>query len=349
MRTSTKIGILLCFQFIGVSSFSQNLIVNGGFEIYKKCPDNLAQLNYATGWKDQNGGNGDYFNTCSTNKNIILSGKRKMPHSGNGYAGFCSLQQQYFEFIQTKFLNLLDTQKTYCLVLFLYKAPDQNSTIDELVLLFSKDENKTKSVTFHEDKLIKENNLIIYKLPQHISEWTAVRINYKPKNGEQFLTIGLNKLKNANREIIQQPYYYIDDVSLTEIKAGENCSYTDSTIRDYSTAINKPLTLQHITFQINSAILLESSYGELNGLAAYIKEHAQLKIELSGHTDNIGKEEDNLKLSGLRAKAVADYLIKQGIGKNRISYKGYGSTKSISDNTTEENRAKNRRVEVVFR
>lgn len=219
-----KIYIFLFWQFLVIKLFSQNLINNGGFEIYKKCPDNLAQIKYATGWQDQNGGNGDYFNVCSKNPLVTVPGNRTMAHSGNGYAGICSIKQQYFEFIQTKLISPLDPEKTYCLELFVYKAPDKVITIDELALLFSQSENKTGTFTFYDDKLIKENNLISCKLPKNASEWTAVRLIYKPKAAEQFLTIGLNKLKNVSTELIQQPYYYIDDISLTELRKVRNAT-----------------------------------------------------------------------------------------------------------------------------
>ena len=70
-----------------------------------------------------------------------------------------------------------------------------------------------------------------------------------------------------------------------------------------------------------------------------------IHIEISGHTDNSGNEANNLRLSGARAKSVADYLIGKGINKERIKIKGYGSSQPIAENKSEEGRAKNRRVE----
>ncbi|MEI6854382.1 MAG: OmpA family protein, partial [Bacteroidota bacterium] len=69
-------------------------------------------------------------------------------------------------------------------------------------------------------------------------------------------------------------------------------------------------------------------------------------IEISGHTDNVGKENDNQLLSEARAKAVMDYFVRKGINPTRLTYKGYGSTQPIAPNTTDEGRAKNRRVEM---
>jgi len=71
-----------------------------------------------------------------------------------------------------------------------------------------------------------------------------------------------------------------------------------------------------------------------------------LKIEISGHTDNVGKPADNLSLSNNRAKAVVNYLIGKKIAPQRLTAKGYGETKPVADNKTEEGKAKNRRTEL---
>jgi OmpA-OmpF porin, OOP family len=104
--------------------------------------------------------------------------------------------------------------------------------------------------------------------------------------------------------------------------------------------------LNNIYFETNSYALDSRSTAELNKLLVFMKLNATTKLELSGHTDNIGNEADNLKLSGNRAQAVYDYLIKQGVDKTRLNFKGYGKSQPISLNTSEEGRAKNRRLEV---
>ncbi|MBZ4170992.1 OmpA family protein, partial [Escherichia fergusonii] len=80
----------------------------------------------------------------------------------------------------------------------------------------------------------------------------------------------------------------------------------------------------------------------LDRLWQLLTENPGLKIEISGHTDNIGKAEDNQVLANNRAKAIADYLVNKGIPQSRISYKGYGATQPIADNQTEAGRAQNR-------
>ena len=74
-----------------------------------------------------------------------------------------------------------------------------------------------------------------------------------------------------------------------------------------------------------------------------------MNIQINGHTDNVGSDADNLKLSDDRAKAVQDYLIKNGIAVNRLRYKGYGESQPIDTNDTEDGRRNNRRTEFVLR
>lgn len=85
---------------------------------------------------------------------------------------------------------------------------------------------------------------------------------------------------------------------------------------------------------------------EIEKLAAFMKEHPETKVEIAGHTDNLGSEKMNTAISKKRAMAVADVLVKKhGIAKARVTAKGYGPSKPIADNKTAEGRATNRRVE----
>ena len=109
---------------------------------------------------------------------------------------------------------------------------------------------------------------------------------------------------------------------------------------------NASIILRNIFFETNLFELSPVSITELDKLVALLNENPSLKIEISGHTDNVGKAETNLILSDNRAKAVVDYLIRNKIDPKRLTAKGYGLTKPIADNATEEGRAKNRRTEM---
>ncbi len=113
-------------------------------------------------------------------------------------------------------------------------------------------------------------------------------------------------------------------------------------------ALNAHVVMQNIQFEVGSYKLLHVSLIELNKLLQILNDNPTLKVEISGYTDNIGNAEENLKLSTSRAKAVVDYLIEKKIDAARLSYKGYGSSKPVATNATEQGRAKNRRTEFAI-
>lgn len=108
----------------------------------------------------------------------------------------------------------------------------------------------------------------------------------------------------------------------------------------------RQFTLHQLHFESGKAEIKPESYPHLDELYQMMLDMPRLVIEISGHTDNVGKPEDNLKLSQERAEAVKNYLIKKGIAPQRIVAKGYGSLKPIAANTSEAGRARNRRTEV---
>jgi len=105
--------------------------------------------------------------------------------------------------------------------------------------------------------------------------------------------------------------------------------------------------LSNLFFEFAQSNILPESFPELQRLLNYLVKNETVKIEISGHTDNYGSDAYNLKLSMDRAKRVYHFLIDNGIDSNRLSYKGYGMEKPVAPNDTEENRAKNRRTEIM--
>lgn len=111
-------------------------------------------------------------------------------------------------------------------------------------------------------------------------------------------------------------------------------------------AINASFTFKNIEFASNASILPETAAIELNKLVALLNENSTLQVQISGHTDNTGNEVENKKLSANRALSIVNFLIEKGISKNRLAYKGYGSSLPIASNDTPEGRARNRRTSV---
>lgn len=108
----------------------------------------------------------------------------------------------------------------------------------------------------------------------------------------------------------------------------------------------KSITLDNVEFETNSAQITRDSYPYLDDLADYLAFDTGLRIEISGHTDNVGNDDYNLTLSQKRANSIRTYLIGKGISGDRIVARGYGENQPIADNSTEEGRKRNRRIEV---
>lgn len=106
----------------------------------------------------------------------------------------------------------------------------------------------------------------------------------------------------------------------------------------------KVCDLRDIYYETNDYSLTQESKVLLAMFIEFLKENPTVKVEIQGHTDNIGRDADNLLLSERRAKSVYDYVVAQGVSPNRLRYKGYGKTVPIADNSTEAGRAKNRRT-----
>lgn len=109
---------------------------------------------------------------------------------------------------------------------------------------------------------------------------------------------------------------------------------------------DEKITLKNINFDTDKYSFKKESSIELSILLKFLNLNPKVKIEIGGHTDTIGTLSHNEELSRNRAKAVYDYLIKNGIAPTRLTFKGYGSTQPIADNNTEEGRNLNRRTEV---
>jgi outer membrane protein OmpA-like peptidoglycan-associated protein len=108
------------------------------------------------------------------------------------------------------------------------------------------------------------------------------------------------------------------------------------------------IRINNIEFEFGKANLQSASTPILNRVSQLLKKYGNYKVEVQGHTDNIGGEKYNLELSQRRAEAVYGYLLKKGIGAERMTTVGFGFQYPYADNATEEGRRKNRRVEFIL-
>jgi len=112
--------------------------------------------------------------------------------------------------------------------------------------------------------------------------------------------------------------------------------------------VGQTIRLNNIFFDFGKSTLRQESNEELNNVVNLLNNNPKMEIEIAGHTDNIGSDAANMKLSDDRANAVRNYLISKGISASRITAKGYGETKPIATNDTDEGRQINRRVEFTI-
>jgi outer membrane protein OmpA-like peptidoglycan-associated protein/tetratricopeptide (TPR) repeat protein len=160
-------------------------------------------------------------------------------------------------------------------------------------------------------------------------------------SGRYFIRIPLPKRYGI--EIVARNYMLnLDVVDLTQE------SYRHEIIRDFMLEpieIGARMILKNIFFEFGKSTLKPESYIQLDNVVLLLKSTPGLRIEISGHTDNVGSAKANQKLSEERSKAVVDYLVSRGIELNRLEYKGYGFSQPVASNSTPEGRSQNRRVE----
>jgi len=202
---------------------SQNLITNGDFEQYKKCPDDISQINRAMGWRTPSEGTSDYFNACSNNWQVSVPKNicgKLYAQSGNAYAGFGIFvlgNKARYEFIQSKLSNHLEAKKEYCLTFYL--APSNKSTFNNNLIscIVSKKEIEMKEWQFYKEEDINENTYLKYSIGRK-KTWDKVCFLFTAKGNEDFITIGFDKINmisisksSKNKEL--EDYLYIDNQS----------------------------------------------------------------------------------------------------------------------------------------
>jgi len=107
------------------------------------------------------------------------------------------------------------------------------------------------------------------------------------------------------------------------------------------------IELDGVNFEFDQATLKPEGMAVLNGAAALLQQHERVVVEVAGHTDSVGSEDYNQKLSEERANSVRDYLTSKGVKASRLSVRGYGESRPVASNDTEEGRTENRRVELI--
>ncbi len=160
------------------------------------------------------------------------------------------------------------------------------------------------------------------------------------EQGEYFITLPTGK--DYTFTVNRKGYLFYSEQYALSKKEADSVYKKDIYLQPLE--LNIVTTFNNIQFATNAYALPHSASIELDKLVQVLTENPSLQVEIGGHTDNVGKPEDNLLLSSNRARTIVEYLVNKGIALGRVSYKGYGATQPIADNTTEAGRAKNRRT-----
>jgi outer membrane protein OmpA-like peptidoglycan-associated protein/tetratricopeptide (TPR) repeat protein len=154
------------------------------------------------------------------------------------------------------------------------------------------------------------------------------------------LPVGKNYAFSVNR----RGYLFYSDNYPLKGKSPDSTYQKDIPLQPIE--VNAAVVLRNIFFDVNKYDLKSESQVELTRLVQLLNDNPGLRIQIEGHTDNVGSAADNQKLSDNRARSVVAYLVSKGIPASRLTAKGFGATKPIASNDTEEGRAKNRRTEL---
>ncbi|GGG37727.1 OmpA family protein [Bizionia arctica] len=353
---------ILFFNVLVLFCQAQNLVLNPSFEEFKYCPEHLGNFNKnVSQWSIPNLGSTDYFNSCSKAIGFTNFFGNQNPKTGKAYAGmYVMAPEDYREYIQGEFLNVLTKGEKYTLSFYINLAANSSHAIKDLGVLFLNKPLKSSS-----DKVINVNSIlnniekshftIIYSLQFYTEkeQWELVTFDFVSKGFEQFFIIGnfdpnkkLATIKIQESKHPDASYYYLDDISVIPFEVGKTKEISINNIENYQVLEeNTVYTLQNVQFDFNKSNLLDASIKELDQLYNYLEKHKTLSIEIYGHTDHVGSEKRNEELSLLRAKNVALYLISKGLNPTRIIAQGFGDRFPMSSNNTDEGRALNRRVE----
>ncbi|MBP5190275.1 MAG: OmpA family protein [Bacteroidales bacterium] len=360
---------------------SPNLVYNPSFEEYRECPrkiDALGTLTIVDAWYQPTAGSADYYNVCGSRDCGVPKNKLGIQdaHLGDGFCGIYCSKTDYREYLQTQLKEPLRAGEMYRVSFYVSLSEYSSGAVATIGALFTDERvgDTVRSVLMNKEiRLLApgvSQTVASYYEPQVVNEyervltdtkaWMQISGVFTAKGGERFMTIG-NFYPASQSNVIDLDsltyllpgaYYYIDDVSVVCLGCNEvrgNVQNTDTVPVVAAVAdtfqVGATFVLQNVFFDYDKSTLLQQSYNELQHLLNILQSHPMMKIEIDGHTDGHGSLDYNQRLSENRAKAVVEFLISKGIDPKRLQYKGFGKTRPIDTNVTEEGRAHNRRVE----
>lgn len=371
MRKLPALGLVILWT--GCSALAQtsvavldaaSLVLDGGFESKKFCPSdyNQQRLRTLTSWEQPTEGTPDHFAACSGSAGVPVNlfGKEQ-GLDGEAYGGlvvFSRAKWRYREYLTTELKRSLSPKEWVC-VSFWYSAAEKAGVVaDGIGALLSSEKPQG------------ERDYILDYAPQMVNPkghflessegWVKLSDAVQAEGGERWLTLGnfdpkgetrLALSANAPKDASDWAYVYLDAVAVVPVDQPEDCACLVGKIESEMSDPPEPLTrveeLERDTlhFGFDDASLQSEDKVKLDRWGSMLRRNRFLRLEVHGHTDAVGPEGYNAKLSDQRAQAAFAYLMDQGVAPDRMRTNGHGSAIPTASNKDAQGRARNRRVE----
>lgn len=373
-----KLGGLLAAVLVSSLGFGQNnLVPNGSFEsLEKKSKAGEGEISLVLPWISPSEENQADIYVPGNKKGYAMPTNNKGymdAEVGDNYAGFRAFS--YREklprtYLQVKLNKALIAGKKYCVKfnVALSKTSKYASNNIGMDIAIKKPKDSQISSYSIKPQIQQASN----KVFDDRHSWQTICGVFTATGNERYITIGnfvangdmvvkkdflkLKKLAEFSQMQVEEAYYYVDDVSVINLDEVDVCAcnsnddggnqmkvvYSTSTSDGMDLDVEAQIALKILYF--NKNVITTNSGSVIRELIDFLKENPEVNIEIIGHMDKV-EEKDNLKdLSQERAKGIYDYLIKNGIAANRLSYKGLKSAEPADESGTHESLARNRRV-----
>ena len=363
---------------------AQNLLVNGSFESYKYCPGKIRheRIDEVQAWSQPTDGSPDYFHACSKKGSGVPKNKFGdiKAAQGEAYVGmhlFVVKHQfsNYKEYLMGHLKKPLEKGARYAVQFDIALAGEAQFAIDQIGAFLTPQpiQVNTYGMIFSLETFNLEcHNVTTSKYPRpqvqtpasekitNTRSWRTIVDTIEAGGDEQFIILGSFF---PNKEVhsaqvnpegkYSSAYYYFDNLNVTQVSPPpELPSKPEKVIEDEpenvpevdSTEVGFTFELENIYFEFDKSYLKPGSKEELENLYGFLKRNKDLRIEIQGHTDSVGSQRYNQRLSERRAITVKRYLEQKGIAGDRLKAEGYGKRNPLRSNRTDTGRAKNRRV-----
>lgn len=385
MNKLLSLFFFFTFLFLGTGKVSihaqvlQNMVKNPSFEQYRKVPNDLGNTETIDYWSSPTDASPDYFHRRAGGKNVDIPYNkmgRCNARSGHAYVGLYAYASRYLkrnfrEYLQLELKQPLLVGNTYCIKAHVFLSQSSNRAVGALGMTAS----KIRTEQNHERTIDTKNAMYLLqddRSPLDNRGWTEVSCQYKAQGGERYLVLGnfdddrKTKVSGAiENDTFKNPhvdfaYYYVDDVCVTNTKTNFSCNcgsfdlmqtrgaeriVLDVRVQQKEYSLGQVIIMKNLEFEKGKSTMLKGSQTSINDLVGTLRMNRSYSVEISGHTSDRGDPEKNQMLSKKRAEAVYNYLLSSGITKERVTFRGYGQSRPIALNKTEEGREKNERIQ----